>query len=183
MQIMKHFNSGNTSAFLGMLVAMAVMASCKGEPQKQQAEQPAAAAPATEQGIAFREEGTGKTFEAYLSLKDAFIASDAEAVARAADAMNRQLGPDQTGLGEVLTTIGQAGGIEAQRALLPELTAKLEPVLRDEMQSGTIYKQFCPMAFDNKGASWLSDSQEIRNPYFGDMMLTCGKVEDMLVAR
>lgn len=44
----------------------------------------------------------------------------------------------------------------------------------------TIYQQFCPMAFDNKGAFWLSDKAEIRNPYFGDKMLKCGKVTEKL---
>lgn len=39
-----------------------------------------------------------------------------------------------------------------------------------------VYVQFCPMAFDDKGAYWLSEAEEIRNPYFGDMMLTCGEV-------
>lgn len=44
----------------------------------------------------------------------------------------------------------------------------------------TVYQQFCPMAFDNKGAFWLSDKAEIRNPYFGDKMLKCGKVTEKL---
>ena len=39
-----------------------------------------------------------------------------------------------------------------------------------------IYVTFCPMADDNKGAYWLSDTQEIKNPYFGAGMLTCGEV-------
>ena len=30
------------------------------------------------------------------------------------------------------------------------------------------------MAFNNEGAYWLSDAEQIRNPYFGDKMLTCG---------
>jgi Cu(I)/Ag(I) efflux system membrane fusion protein len=41
-----------------------------------------------------------------------------------------------------------------------------------------VYKEFCPMAFDNKGAFWLSESSEIRNPYFGAAMLTCGEVKE-----
>jgi Cu(I)/Ag(I) efflux system membrane fusion protein len=36
------------------------------------------------------------------------------------------------------------------------------------------------MAFDNKGAYWLSDQAKIRNPYFGDKMLECGEVKDTL---
>jgi membrane fusion protein, copper/silver efflux system len=39
-----------------------------------------------------------------------------------------------------------------------------------------IYVQYCPMAFDDKGAYWLSESDEILNPYFGDDMLRCGEV-------
>ena len=40
----------------------------------------------------------------------------------------------------------------------------------------TIYVLHCPMADNNKGADWLSSEKEIRNPYFGSSMLTCGEV-------
>ena len=43
-----------------------------------------------------------------------------------------------------------------------------------------IYYQYCPMAFNDKGAYWLSKSRDIKNPYFGDKMLNCGSVEDSL---
>jgi hypothetical protein len=36
------------------------------------------------------------------------------------------------------------------------------------------------MAFNNTGGFWLSDSKTIRNPYFGDKMLTCGQVRETL---
>ena len=42
------------------------------------------------------------------------------------------------------------------------------------------YVQHCPMAFDNAGANWLSEESAIRNPYFGDAMLTCGSTIDTL---
>ena len=44
----------------------------------------------------------------------------------------------------------------------------------------TMYIQHCPMADSNKGADWLSLSDEIRNPYFGASMLTCGNVKEEL---
>ncbi len=44
----------------------------------------------------------------------------------------------------------------------------------------TVYYQFCPMMNDNKGAYWLSETSEIRNPYYGDAMLTCGETRDTL---
>lgn len=39
-----------------------------------------------------------------------------------------------------------------------------------------IYIQHCPMANNNNGADWLSTDKEIKNPYFGSSMLTCGEV-------
>lgn len=39
---------------------------------------------------------------------------------------------------------------------------------------GTLYVQYCPMADDDRGASWLSTEKRVANPYFGDMMLRCG---------
>jgi membrane fusion protein, copper/silver efflux system len=39
-----------------------------------------------------------------------------------------------------------------------------------------IYIQHCPMADSNKGADWLSLSEEIKNPYFGAAMLGCGEI-------
>ncbi len=43
-----------------------------------------------------------------------------------------------------------------------------------------LYSQFCPMADNNKGGFWLSLEEEIQNPYFGDAMLTCGSVEQII---
>jgi len=40
----------------------------------------------------------------------------------------------------------------------------------------TLYVQHCPMADKNTGGDWISLQSEIRNPYFGDMMLNCGSV-------
>jgi Cu(I)/Ag(I) efflux system membrane fusion protein len=44
----------------------------------------------------------------------------------------------------------------------------------------TVYYQFCPMANNSKGAYWLSESADIRNPYYGESMLTCGETKDTL---
>lgn len=43
-----------------------------------------------------------------------------------------------------------------------------------------IYNQFCPMAMENNGATWLSNSAEIQNPYLPKTMLECGEVKDTL---
>jgi len=40
------------------------------------------------------------------------------------------------------------------------------------------YEAYCPMAFDDQGASWLQDEEQIANPYFGASMLRCGEVRE-----
>ena len=44
----------------------------------------------------------------------------------------------------------------------------------------TLYKQYCPMAFNDQGAYWLSKEEEVFNPYFGDLMLHCGYVQETI---
>jgi Cu(I)/Ag(I) efflux system membrane fusion protein len=48
------------------------------------------------------------------------------------------------------------------------------------LMSKTVYYQFCPMFNNGKGAYWLSEVKEIRNPYFGNKMLTCGETKETL---
>ncbi len=43
-----------------------------------------------------------------------------------------------------------------------------------------VYQQYCPMANGNAGASWLSANKEIRNPYFGAGMLSCGSTKAVI---
>jgi Cu(I)/Ag(I) efflux system membrane fusion protein len=45
---------------------------------------------------------------------------------------------------------------------------------------GPVFELYCPMAFNNKGAAWLQPDKEIRNPYFGAQMLSCGEVRRQL---
>jgi Cu(I)/Ag(I) efflux system membrane fusion protein len=47
-------------------------------------------------------------------------------------------------------------------------------------QGKTLYKAYCPMAFDNMGADWLQLDENILNPYFGDAMLQCGEVKEVI---
>ncbi len=43
-----------------------------------------------------------------------------------------------------------------------------------------LYVQYCPMANDNTGARWISQDEEVINPYFGDAMLNCGSLESVI---
>jgi len=44
----------------------------------------------------------------------------------------------------------------------------------------TIYSEYCPMAKNDTGAIWLSESKTIRNPYFGSKMIECGSVKEAI---
>ena len=66
--------------------------------------------------------------------------------------------------------------VETQREEFVLITETVEGMLDGAIESGVVYKQYCPMAFDFKGGYWLSNSTEINNPFFGDKMLRCGKV-------
>ncbi len=39
-----------------------------------------------------------------------------------------------------------------------------------------LYQDFCPMVNDGKGAIWISETEEIKNPFMGKKMPTCGKI-------
>jgi Cu(I)/Ag(I) efflux system membrane fusion protein len=86
--------------------------------------------------------------------------------------------PQQKGLQLEAARIQSAKGVETQRAAFEKISESMLMLL-EAFRSNDIpvYKQYCPMAFDNKGAYWLSDEKTIRNPYFGDKMLHCGSVK------
>ena len=44
----------------------------------------------------------------------------------------------------------------------------------------TAYYQFCPKARNAKGAYWLSETKDIRNPYFGESMRTCDETKETM---
>lgn len=80
---------------------------------------------------------------------------------------------------ETLDTIANNSDLENQRSHFVVLNENLVAIVMNlEGLDDTLYVQKCPMANDNEGAVWLSMEEEIRNPYYGDAMLTCGSVID-----
>ncbi len=77
--------------------------------------------------------------------------------------------------------VTEATDITALRAAYAALNnALIEKVKRTGLATGELYVDFCPMALDDKGAYWMSAEKEIRNPYMGAQMLTCGEVKDSI---
>jgi Cu(I)/Ag(I) efflux system membrane fusion protein len=46
------------------------------------------------------------------------------------------------------------------------------------LENDRVFKNFCPMAFNDKGAFWLSEIKDIRYPHYGSAMLNCGEVKE-----
>ena len=129
--------------------------------------------------IEFNDEKKKAVFKSYLQLKDALVSTDAAKAAASASRLMTafaNLGVDDATL-KAAQNIVEAKNIEAQRTAFVAVTTSVEALMADALANGTIYKQYCPMAFNNTGASWLSDSSEIFNPYFGSKMLKCGRVD------
>lgn len=74
--------------------------------------------------------------------------------------------------------------LEAKRKSFQMISANVFDLARTvRYNKEKIYLLNCPMAFNNTGADWLSSSTDIKNPYFGSKMLTCGAVKDSVVIR
>lgn len=137
----------------------------------------------------------------YYSLKDALVATNAAdadqsatLLIQAADSLQlSEITFDSTDvivptakdylatMNQSATNLVKAKDIEAKRTQFEVISNVLYDLIRTvQYDNAKIYYEFCPMAFDNKGAYWLSKSPEIKNPYFGDKMLTCGEVKDSL---
>jgi hypothetical protein len=130
--------------------------------------------------VSFSSGQMDRVFEEYQKLRVALVASEAGDAREAAGRLAEALGDDQAEVMTISNSIAATGELEEQRTFFSDLTAALEPFFRQNLVGGEIYQQFCPMAFEGKGGYWISDKEEIRNPYYGDRMLTCGKVTEII---
>lgn len=130
-----------------------------------------------------------KITNAYLAVKNSLAANDATAAARNAKELfnalssdpGKTLKPEQqkllNGYLEKLKFdsrhISEVTMLEHQREHFAGLSKNLYEVLKGlKMSTATIYEQYCPM----KKAYWLSESETIKNPYYGKKMPECGRV-------
>ncbi|MDK2955058.1 MAG: rane fusion protein copper/silver efflux system [Desulfovibrionales bacterium] len=159
----------------------------------QEAETPAQPAAPT----AFRRQ-LGKVAAAYAVLSDSLARDDAEAARKAAASVDKALaGTDinllpmasrdlwtasLAGMRKGLDVLEKAKGIVTMRVGFEAVSNGLIQAVRGlgTDTPGPLYVLFCPMAFKNKGALWLQPDDEIRNPYFGKVMQTCGEVRQTL---
>jgi len=135
-------------------------------------------------------------FENYFLVKDALIASDAT---RAASSSNELLNAVNTIKMDKLEmdvhmvwmkvvntimkdaeNIGNTKDVKIQRDHFTTLSKDIYTLIKASKYETPVYYQFCPMFNDGKGANWLSKENAVKNPYYGSMMLSCGKTVETI---
>ena len=130
---------------------------------------------------------------AYILLKDALVATDAQAAIPASNKLLTKINKTDMALlkGEAhiywmeqLNTleahskkISASEDVEDQRKQFGFLSNVLINAIEAfGTQGDSLYVQHCPMVGGNEGGDWLAKEKEIQNPYFGDKMMRCGMV-------
>lgn len=133
----------------------------------------------------------------YLTLKNALVSDDDKAAANAGKALlatfnkvdmntipadkHKEYMDIADDAKEHAEHIGDnVGNIAHQREHLAVLSEDVKDLIALFGTSMKLYQDHCPMFNDGKGAIWLSESKEIKNPYYGSEMLTCGNVQQEL---
>lgn len=119
---------------------------------------------------------TGALWHHYLTMKMALTESDADQVQQTAGNMAEVFTEERAEMKSLVQLISETDDIEAQRQLFAQFTDQAGPLFEDALSGGTIYKIFCPTAFDGSGAYWYADVEEISNPYLGESMPECGSI-------
>lgn len=135
-------------------------------------------------------------FDHYFSLKDALVQTDAKAASVHAAALLKSLkGMDMTQLSAAEHTVWMrvmkdlikdterlalAKDIAGQRESFARLSANMYELSKVSPQASPVYYQHCPMYAQGKGGQWLSKENAVKNPYYGSVMLTCGKTVETI---
>jgi Cu(I)/Ag(I) efflux system membrane fusion protein len=138
-----------------------------------------------------------QVFDDYILLKDALVNDDTKGAQQAGEQINQSLKKVdmkllsdkkahnhwmtiQKELKSSANAIENSSDIAAQRGHFKHLSAHMISGVQLFGVNQNVYIQFCPMANNNKGAYWISLEEEVRNPYYGEAMLTCGEVKATL---
>ena len=136
-------------------------------------------------------------YDQYIILKNAFVQSDEKKVKQASqdvlqalskmdmklltgEAMTQWMGLS-VNLNNQIKQIASSDDLDSQRKAFSIFNDSFYKVVKTfGLMGKTVYYQFCPMFNNGKGAYWLSEIEDIRNPYYGESMLTCGETKETL---
>ena len=133
--------------------------------------------------VMFKDASIGKAYEHYLHLKDALVASKSDEAKNAAGELQKSLAGVTNGkmVADEAAKIVATANLDDQRKAFSGVSDMMAMLVKGgKLSMGMIYLEYCPMANGNTGASWLSNEKAIKNPYFGDKMLKCGSVKEMI---
>lgn len=135
-------------------------------------------------------------FDNYFSLKDALVKTDGNTASAKAKELQTAINAVKmeklsmdvhmvwmkvlSNLKEDAEHINGTKDIANQRGHFMSLSKNMYELIKVAKPAETVYYQFCPMANDGKGANWLSKKSEVKNPYYGSQMLTCGKTVETI---
>lgn len=139
-----------------------------------------------------------RVVDAYLEGKDAFLKSDLDASLSEFKIFKSRLEEiGQHGLSgeghmawmesynqltEQVSVLLNSDDIESSRHAFRSLSTELADAVKKFGVEGVVYQQYCPMALDSDGATWLSRNEQIQNPYTPDTMLGCGEVIERMTS-
>jgi len=122
----------------------------------------------------------------YFSIKDALVAGNADTVSsKAVDFIKTANSIDFKVISEGninallkgATTISETKDLTKQRVHFVGLSSNMATLAKaKKLSPEIIYQAYCPM----KKVFWLSAEKDIRNPYYGSAMLTCGEVVETI---
>ena len=129
----------------------------------------------------FKDAKVGTAYQHYTQLKDALVASKIGEAKKMAGELQKALALAPGGKkasGEAAKIVASSN-LDDQRKAFAALSNEMAGLVKGgKLSGGTIYVEYCPMANNHEGAYWLSNEKDIKNPYFGDKMLTCGSVKE-----
>lgn len=130
----------------------------------------------------FKDSLVAEAYKNYNAIKSGLVNSDAAKTQEAAKALlknNDQLEFTDE-MKKAVSSLAKTNELKKQRLAFQAVTAEMTKLVENNLISGKLYYQFCPMAFGGKGGFWLSNSKEIKNPYYGVAMLGCGEVRKVI---
>jgi Cu(I)/Ag(I) efflux system membrane fusion protein len=136
-------------------------------------------------------------FNEYITLKNALVREDSKDVMRTSKNLLAFLSKVDVKLLEkketrnhwmflekeiqlVAALISNTAQIKAQRNYFKQVSAAVINSVQVFGINEKVFVSFCPMADNNKGAYWLSKEEKVINPYFGNAMLTCGEIKQVI---
>ena len=135
-------------------------------------------------------------YDNYFALKDALVSSNSATAAAKATALSSAIEKIEMGKLDAKThtvwmnvmnkiqsdskSISSSKDLAVQRKHFTTLSKDMYSLMKTSNLTTEVYYQFCPMANDGKGANWLSKENEVRNPYYGSAMMSCGKTVETI---